>query len=119
MPLECRSIDCWHRMIVRTALARSKPCHIQLGSSALSNDNREGLDAPENASLVRAMGGALSIFAAMLARKGLIETGEVANILGMYAVTTSEVAQEEGMILGTWAAMLRDIAELQDKAPPA
>ena len=85
----------------------------------MSNDNRESLDAPENASLVRAMGGALSIFATLLARKGLIETDEVANILGMYAVTTGEVDQEEGLILGSWAAMLRDLADLQDMAPSA
>ena len=68
---------------------------------------------PQDAPLVRAMGGALSIFATLLARQGIVETEEVANLLGIYAVATSEVDNEEGMILGCWAAMIRDVAEQQ------
>ena len=70
----------------------------------------------QDAPLVRAMGGALSMFATLLARQGIAETGEVANLLGIYAVATSEVDNEEGMILGCWAAMIRDVAEQQRKA---
>ena len=71
---------------------------------------------PQDAPLVRAMGGALSIFATLLARQGIVEMEEVANLLGIYAVATSEVDNEEGMILGCWAAMIRDVAEQQRKA---
>jgi len=56
------------------------------------------------------------MFATLLARQGIAETGEVANLLGIYAVATSEVDNEEGMILGCWAAMIRDVAEQQRKA---
>lgn len=65
--------------------------------------------------LVRAMGGALSIFATLLGRQGIVETGEVANLLGIYAVATGETDDAEGLILGCWAAMIRDVAEHQGK----
>lgn len=68
---------------------------------------------PEDGPIVRAMGGALAMFSAMLSRKGIVETAEVANLLGIYAVATSETDKAEGMILGCWAAMLRDVAERQ------
>jgi hypothetical protein len=66
---------------------------------------------PEHGPLVRAMGGALSMFATLLSRNGSIETREVADLLGIYAVATSEVDKTEGLILGCWAAMLRDLAD--------
>ncbi|MFB9047811.1 MULTISPECIES: hypothetical protein [Sphingomonadales] len=81
-----------------------------------SNPPREFDRLPQDAPLVRAMGGALSMFATLLARQGIVEMGEVANLLGIYAVATSEVDNEEGMILGCWAAMIRDVAEQQRKA---
>jgi len=71
---------------------------------------------PEHGPLVRAMGGALSLFATLLSRNGIIETGEVANLLGIFAVATGETDEAEGLILGCWAAMLRDLAEQQDTA---
>lgn len=51
-------------------------------------------------------------------RQGIVETGEVANLLGIYAVATSETDQAEGLILGCWAAMIRDVAEQQAKGAP-
>ena len=56
------------------------------------------------------------MFATLLARQGIVEASEVANLLGIYAVATSEVDNEEGMILGCWAAMIRDVAEQQRTA---
>ncbi|ANI80348.1 MULTISPECIES: hypothetical protein [Pseudomonadota] len=78
-----------------------------------SNPPREFDRLLQDAPLVRAMGGALSMFATLLARQGIVEASEVANLLGIYAVATSEVDNEEGMILGCWAAMIRDVAEQQ------
>lgn len=69
-----------------------------------SNPPREFDRLLQDAPLVRAMGGALSMFATLLARQGIVEASEVANLLGIYAVATSEVDNEEGMILGCWAA---------------
>lgn len=78
-----------------------------------SNPPREFDRLLQDAPLVRAMGGALSMFATLLARQGIVEASEVANLLGIYAVATSEVDNEEGMILVCWAAMIRDVAEQQ------
>ncbi|WP_236617641.1 hypothetical protein [Sphingobium ummariense] len=63
--------------------------------------------------LVRAMGGALAMFTALLARKGIATFEETANLLGIYAVTTAETSPEEGLILGCWGGMLRDFAQAQ------
>jgi hypothetical protein len=71
---------------------------------------------PLDMALVRAMGGALSMIATLLGRQGIVETGEVANLLGIYAVATGETDDAEGKILGCWAAMIRDVAEQQGKA---
>lgn len=80
-------------------------------------DPASSIPPPADSALVRAMGGALAMFATLLARSGIIEIGEVANLLGIYAVATSEEDAAEGLILGCWAAMLRDLAEQQnDKA---
>jgi len=72
-------------------------------------------DGPQpDAALVRAMGGALSIFATLLSRRGIADMHEVANLLGIYAVATSETDETEGWILGCWAEMLRDVAVHQN-----
>lgn len=62
-------------------------------------------------SLIRAMGGALAMFTAILARNKIVSFGEAADLLGVYAVTTAETSDEEGLILGCWASMLRDLAQ--------
>jgi hypothetical protein len=82
----------------------------------MRNDEIPQLDLENDGPLVRAMGGALSLFATLLSRRGIVDTGEVANLLGVYAVATSETDQTEGLILGCWAAMIRDVAEQQGKA---
>src|SRR3546814_11187410 len=76
-----------------------------------SNPPREFDRLLQDAPLVRAMGGALSMFATLLARQGIVEASEVANLLGIFAVAQSEVDNEEGMILGCCAAMISDVAE--------
>src|SRR3546814_2416530 len=60
---------------------------------------------------VRAIGGALTVFATLMARKGIESLEETANLLGIYAVLTDEIAPDEALILGCWAGMLRDAAE--------
>lgn len=84
----------------------------------MRDDEIPQLDFERDGPIVRAMGGALSIFATLLSRQGIVETGEVANLLGIYAVATSETDQAEGLILGCWAAMIRDVAEQQAKGAP-
>jgi hypothetical protein len=46
--------------------------------------------------LVRAIGGALTVFATLMARKGIEPLEETANFLGIYAVLTAETAPAEG-----------------------
>ena len=48
--------------------------------------------------LLRAMGGALAVFATLMARKGIAPLDEIANLLGIYAVVTGETAPDEGLI---------------------
>ncbi|WP_454887830.1 hypothetical protein [Sphingomonas oryzagri] len=66
--------------------------------------------------LVRALGGALTLFATILARKERVPLTEVADHLAIYAVVTGEAATDEGMILGCWAGMMRDAAEDEGRA---
>src|SRR3546814_1899677 len=54
--------------------------------------------------LVRAIGGALTVFATLMARKGIESLEETANLLGIYAVLTDEIAPDEALILGCWTS---------------
>ena len=63
--------------------------------------------------LVRAMGGALALFATILSRQGVVTAAEVGELLGIFAVVTGEEDRTEGLILGCWAAMIRDLAARQ------
>ena len=63
--------------------------------------------------LVRAMGGALALFATLLSRQGVVTAAEVGELLGIFAVVTGEEDRTEGLILGCWAAMIRDLAARQ------
>ena len=64
-----------------------------------------------NAALVRATGGALTMFAALMASKNLTTLDEAAKLLGIYATSTSREDQLEGMILGRWAATMMEVAK--------
>jgi hypothetical protein len=61
--------------------------------------------------LVRAMGGALTVLATLMARAGIAPLEETADLFGIYAVLTDEIDPDEGLILGFWASMLRDAAD--------
>lgn len=83
----------------------------------MTDDRLTGVGlVPEDGPIVRAMGGALSVFASLLERHGIADMSETANMLGMYAVVTSETDEAEGLILGCWAGMIGDLAEAQQQA---
>lgn len=63
--------------------------------------------------LVRAIGGALAIFATLLARQGGTSVDEISHLLGIYALATQETSADEGLIIASWGAILRDVAEGQ------
>lgn len=84
---------------------------VPLGKGASIDDEAASLDLlTVDKTVVRAMGGALALFATLLSRQGVVSSGEVGELLGIYAVVTSEEDKAEGMILGCWAAMIRDLA---------
>lgn len=61
--------------------------------------------------MVRAIGGALAVICTILGREKISSVEEISGILGVYAAKTAEQASAEGLILGYWAAMLRDVSE--------
>lgn len=63
--------------------------------------------------LVRAIGGALALFATLIARQGDTSVDEIARLLGIYAIATDETSGDEGLIIACWGAILRDFAEAQ------
>jgi hypothetical protein len=67
--------------------------------------------------VIRAMGGALALVATMIGRGGDVSLDEFSRLLGIYAVATSESANDEGMVLAYWASMVRDVAEAQPGSP--
>lgn len=102
--------------------------HLQAAIDALmpvAPDERNGNEKQEGRLVtdpvfVRAIGGVLAVLGALLQRKGIVSIKEFANILGIYAVATAEEADdEEGLILGALAAMLRDVGPLcESQLPP-
>lgn len=62
-------------------------------------------------SIVRAMGGALTVIATLMERRGDTTVEEISDVLGIYATITGETAGDEGLILAFWAATLRDAAQ--------
>lgn len=85
-----------------------------LPEGIIAMSRSEDVPLPD-AALVRAMGGALSIFATLLSRGGIADMSEIANLLGLYAVATSQTDEAEGWVLGCWAGMLKDVAEHQNE----
>lgn len=81
------------------------------------NAGPESTKSPADPALVRAIGGALAVLATSMARNGGDSVDELAQLLGIYAVASSETSPDEGLILGCWGAMLRDVAEAQQSAP--
>ena len=69
--------------------------------------------------MVRAIGGMRAVLCTVLGREKISSVEEISGILGVYAATTAESSGAEGLILGYWAAMLRDVGQvLGDKKVP-
>jgi hypothetical protein len=62
------------------------------------------------------MGGALALVATLIARGGAVSLDEFSRLMSIYAVATSETADDEGMVLAYWAGMVSDAAE---QRPPS
>src|SRR3546814_6355198 len=60
--------------------------------SATHGSDPDPLRITADHALVRAIGGALTVFATLMARKGIESLEETANLLGIYAVLTDEIA---------------------------
>ena len=111
--------------LLDAAKAREVAVHLQMAldvadrippmkpGDELAEDDAGSRPIAADPALVRAMGGALALFATLLARTGVAPVEEIARLLGIYAVVTGETERDEGLILGCWAAMLRDMAQDQ------
>lgn len=112
--------------LLDAAHARDVAAHLQMALDVAGRipPMKPGDELPEDGAgsrpiaadpaLVRAMGGALALFATLLARTGVAPVDEIGRLLGIYAVATGETERDEGLILGCWAGMLRDVAQDQN-----
>lgn len=103
-----------HQRRAHDALARVAPVRRDDDAPAEAPDPPE-LDS--DPALVRAIGNAFAVFATLMQRGGPVPLDEMARILGIYAVVTSESSPQEGLLLGCWAAILRDAAQVGGDTP--
>ncbi len=99
-----------HQRRAHDALARVAPMKRDDDAPAQAPDLPE-LDS--DPALVRAIGNAFAVFATLMQRGGPVPLDEMARMLGIYAVVTSESSPQEGLLLGCWAAILRDAAHVE------
>lgn len=85
---------------------------------SLNSEPADGSDEelPGDQSLARAVGGALAVIGTLLNKSGTVPIGEFADALGYYAVVSAEHDSREGIYLGCWAAMLRELADEHPKS---
>lgn len=62
--------------------------------------------------LIEAQGVALALVAAMMQRAGIVPAEEFGQLLGILAVTTAETDPDQGDILGVWAAIVKENAQV-------
>src|SRR3546814_12788042 len=79
----------------------------EMEQSATHGSDPDPLRITADPALVRAIGGALTVFATLMARKGIESLEEPANLLGTYAVLTDELEPDEARTPGFLAGMLR------------
>jgi len=107
------------RSILDEAGETVSAAHLQAGLDALAGVEPAEPDeatlrqaaVAADPSIVRAMGGALTVIATLMERQGDTTVKEIGEILGLYANITDETASDEGLILAYWAGTLRDAAE--------
>ncbi|WP_371422386.1 hypothetical protein [Tardiphaga sp.] len=78
-----------------------------------SANNRVEVDA--DPALVRAIGGALAVFATWMARGGIAPIDEIAGSLGIFAAAAAETSAEEGLIIGCWSAILHEASQMPNE----
>ncbi|QWT16577.1 hypothetical protein [Sphingobium xenophagum] len=65
---------------------------------------------------VRALGGAFAVIGTVLARSNIVPMRELADILAIYAATTSESDPPQGLLIACWAGILKEAADYSEKA---
>lgn len=107
--------------ILDTAGEATAAAHLQMASDTLARATPVEPDervlshrGDGDPSIVRAMGGALAIIAALMERRGPTSVAEISDMLATYAAVTAETASDEGLIPAYWAATLRDASQAQD-----
>ena len=86
---------------------------------ASAEEHSEGAKSADRLSLDRttilALGGTLAVIAAVLGRANIIPMRELADILAIYATTTSETDNPQGLLIACWAGILREAAEVGER----
>lgn len=103
-----------HQQMAHDVLARVPP--MRLGDDG-QGEGRELPELESDPALVRAIGSAFAVFATLMQRSDPVPLDEIARMLGIYAVISSETSPQEGLILGCWGAILRDAAQIGDESP--
>lgn len=101
-----------HLQMAHDVVSRTVPMP---AADATPEDDPELPDLTADPALVRAIGGALAVFATLMSRGGVTPLDEIASTIGIYAVASSETSAQEGLILGCWGAMLREVAQMNDE----
>ena len=70
---------------------------------------------PLDRTAILALGGTFAVIAAVLGRANVIPMRELAEILAIYATTTSETDNSQGLLIACWAGILREAAEVGEK----
>jgi len=93
---------------LREAIAKARSqCFLASDGFELDEDVLKRL--PADATVVRAMGGALAVLSTLLQREGITTVEEIAKALGIYAVVSAETSPAKGLILGCWAGIVGDL----------
>lgn len=70
---------------------------------------------PLDRTTILALGGTFAVIAAVLGRANIIPMRELADILAIYATTTSETDNPQGLLIACWAGILREAAEVGER----
>jgi len=115
LPLLNETGDSAARLHLQMAIEATARASSKEAGAPLQRDDRCSIDPVEGSpklsdpDLVRAIGGALAVFAAVMARRGVAAVAEISDAISYYAAVASETSTNEGHIVGCWGAMLCDI----------
>ncbi|ETI62751.1 MULTISPECIES: hypothetical protein [unclassified Sphingobium] len=113
-----RILDRWGLNVAAAHLERAHDVAAQAVLAPLEGQADEAGSAdrlPLDRTAILALGGTFAVIAAVLGRANVIPMRELAEILAIYATTTSETDNSQGLLIACWAGILREAAEVGEK----